>query len=152
LPCSRVIATALASTICQVTDSAPGSSLDWASLVAFEDGPAPESELGAGSGSGPGSVVGPAEGAASDGQLVPTSVDHNVDITCDDTDNILASGSLADVDQVRLSTSNLDSTHADTEGKPLKKRPQSNSIPDTAGRASKRSCVTGGNKDQATSQ
>jgi hypothetical protein len=76
LPCSRVIATALASTICQMTDSAPGSSLDWASLVAFEDGPAAESELGTGSGSGPGSVVGPAEGAASDGQLVPTCVDH----------------------------------------------------------------------------
>ncbi|KAJ7311792.1 hypothetical protein DFH08DRAFT_822550 [Mycena albidolilacea] len=139
LPCSRVIATALASTICQVTDSAPGSSLDWASLVAFEDGPAPESELGAGSGSGPGSVVGPAEGAASDGQLVPMNVDHNVDITRDDTDDIPAWGSLADVDRVHLSTPNLDSTHADAEGKPLKKRPRSNSIPDTTGRASKRS-------------
>ncbi|KAJ7715696.1 hypothetical protein B0H14DRAFT_3633005 [Mycena olivaceomarginata] len=152
LPCSRVIATALASTICQVTDSAPGSSLDWASLVAFEDGPAPESELGAGSGSGPGSVVGPAEGAASDGQLVPTSVDHNVDIPRDDTDDIPASGSFADVDRVHLSTPNLDSTHADAEGKPLNKRLRSNSIPDAAGRASKRSCVTGGNEDQATSQ
>jgi hypothetical protein len=117
----------------------------------------PSSELAPVLGSG--SVVGPAEGAASDGQLVSTSVDQDMDndnSTRDDTDNNAAGGSLADVDQDQLSMPDSNSTHVDAKGKTSKKRPCSNSTTDTERQESKPSSalahIAGGKKDQTTTQ
>jgi hypothetical protein len=91
LPCSRVIATALASTIRHSPESSSVSQPDWSSLLALEE----ETDRGEAEGTGA------TDSAALEKQVVPSGAEHGLDsndlaTTHADTkgasSNLLASG------------------------------------------------------------